>query len=183
MSIVLRRLPLNRVNISGRRGLFCFLLINALVLSTLMGCSSTQPRRQSDANNDHAVWQGRLGVVVEDSPPRQISAGFTLQGTPQAGQLDLSTPLGTTSASLDWTPQWVRWQHDGKTQYFENLSDLLTQALGTDLPIDCVFNWLDGVACDALGWQVDLSRYPQGKIAATRQTPLPHVTLRIQLDQ
>jgi hypothetical protein len=54
--------------------------------------------------------------------------------------------------------------------------------LGAELPTDCLFQWLNGTSCQAPGWQVDLSAFEQGKIAAVRTSPTPVVRLRIQLD-
>lgn len=151
-------------------------LVFASLSLILWGCQ-TPPTVESPPQ-----WQGRLAVNVDDASPHHFSANFMLWGDASQGELDLLTPLGTTSARLEWLPQRVSWQHDGRVQYFDRWQDLMQEALGAELPTACLFEWLTGRACQAHGWQVDLSRFEQGKIAAVRTDPTPRVSLRIQLD-
>ena len=63
-----------------------------------------------------------------------------------------------------------------------SLSELTEKTTGAALPIDALFQWLQGVQASAHGWQADLSSATQGVVTARRITPLPEVTLRIKLD-
>ena len=45
-----------------------------------------------------------------------------------------------------------------------------------------LFDWLQGRATAAAGWQVDLSRMEQGRLSARRHDPQPPAALRIVLD-
>ena len=65
----------------------------------LAACSTlTPPPRGGDA------IVGRLSVRVESDPPRSVAAAFELRGSPRAGELDLSTPLGSLMARARWSP-------------------------------------------------------------------------------
>jgi outer membrane lipoprotein LolB len=150
------------------------------LMAWLLSACSTAPRQAIDASTQ--TWQGRMGVLIETQPKQQMSATFALEGSAQAGQLDLFTPLGTTTATLQWSPTTANWLHDGRVDDFEDLPSLLQKVMGTDLPLDDLFHWMHGQATHADGWQVDLSNFEQGKIKAVRETPEPRVTLRIQLD-
>ena len=44
-----------------------------------------------------------MALRVESAPPQSFSAAFELQGSPEQGRLTLSTPLGTSLATLTWT--------------------------------------------------------------------------------
>jgi len=126
------------------------LLLAGLALALLGACA--QPPRPAGGAADH--WSGRLAVQVEDASAQSFSAGFELQGSPQAGELTLFNPLGNVMAQLQWRP---------------------------GLPIAALFGWLKGEAVQATGWQADLSALGQGRLTATRHTPAPQTILRVAL--
>ena len=111
-----------------------------------------------------------------------MSAAFLLRGNVREGELDLYSPLGTTLGALQWSPQSVQLTQSGSRHYFASLSELTEKTTGAALPIDALFQWLQGVQASAHGWQADLSSTTQGVVTARRTTPLPEVTLRIKLD-
>ena len=112
-----------------------------------------------------------------------MSASFLLRGDINNGELDLYSPLGTTVAALQWSPQFVQLNDGSKIQFFSSLAALTEKTTGAALPIDAIFSWLQGRDARATGWQADLSDMPQGALTARRTTPIPEVTLRIKLDQ
>lgn len=111
-----------------------------------------------------------------------MTAAFMLRGDVREGELDLYSPLGTTLGALQWSPQSVQLTQSGSRHYFASLSELTEKTTGAALPIDALFQWLQGVQASAHGWQADLSSATQGVVTARRITPLPEVTLRIKLD-
>jgi len=141
----------------------------------LAGCAT--PRR-----TDIPEWQGRISVQIQGEAPSSMSASFLLRGDINNGELDLYSPLGTTVAALQWSPQFVQLNDGSKIQFFSSLAALTEKTTGAALPIDAIFSWLQGRDARATGWQADLSDMPQGALTARRTTPTPEVTLRIKLD-
>ena len=154
-----------------------FWLCTATVL--LQACAT--PKR-IDLSGNEPQWSGRMSLVINGSPAQQMSASFALSGQATQGQLDFFSPLGSTSASLRWSPDQALWLHDGKTQTFSSLAELTDKATGTNLPVAALFDWLQGRNTQAPGWQADLTQIEQGKISARRTQPLPEVSLRLILD-
>lgn len=129
-----------------------------------------------------AQWSGRLALKVLSAPPQAFSADFELGGNPQSGLLAFFSPLGTTAAQLQWSPGMATLQADGETRQFNSLAELARQATGTELPVQALFDWLQGVATEVPGWQVDMSQLKEGRLQATRSDgDLPRVELRILL--
>lgn len=128
-------------------------------------------------------WSGRLGLTVVSDPPQSFSAGFALRGDPQAGELTLTSPLGNTLAVMQWQPGEALLRQGEQTQHFDSLDALAQQATGTPLPVAALFGWLRGQPQSVPGWQVDLSRVPDGRLFAQRLAPPPAAELRLVLDR
>ena len=154
------------------------------------------------------VLSGRLALrvaAVAGEASRSVSAAFELRGDSRAGSLGLSTPLGSMLAQARWSPVEVVLTTPRETRRFASLDALTREALGESVPIEAWFDWLRGrpwpgapsAPLDAastapsnppvpsfrqLGWRVDLAQFRAGTIAATRETPMPVVTVRIRLD-
>ncbi len=111
-----------------------------------------------------------------------FSAAFELQGNAQHGTLLLLTPLGSTAASVRWTAMSATLQSGTETREFPDLQALINHLLGTDIPVTALFAWLDGQPVEIDGWQVDLTRRPEGRITARRTTPMPTAELRLVLE-
>ena len=122
-------------------------------------------------------------MVVEGDAAQSFSAVFALEGTPERGELTLSTPLGTVLAALQWAPGRAVLQSPRGDQTADSLDTLLTAALGSAIPVPALFAWLQGDAATATGWQADLSGLDGGRLVAVRSQPLPRATLRIALDR
>jgi outer membrane lipoprotein LolB len=140
---------------------------------------------------------GRLAVRVDGAngaPPRSVSAGFELQGSSQAGRLNLSTPLGSVLAQARWAPGEVVLVTPQGERRFADLDALTGEVLGESLPVAALFDWLrgrpwsgapsapNGAGFEQLGWAVDLARFDEAWIVATRAAA-PAVTLRARLDR
>jgi outer membrane lipoprotein LolB len=133
-----------------------------------------------DAEAPH--WQGRLAVRATGDTPGNFSANFELRGTPNSGQLVLATSLGTTLARIQWEPGIATLDSGGKSQRFESLGALTLQAIGTDLPVVDLFDWLQGRPGAVDGWTAHLDQLPQGRLSARRSLPLPAMELKVVLD-
>lgn len=149
----------------------------------LMGCSA--PPLQTPQGFEGQTWSGRMGLQVQDplSQERSFSAAFQLQGSPTQGSLDVFSPLGSQIAQLQWQPGSATLQQGDRTTHSHSLEALLHQSLGTALPIQALFSWLQGQHANAAGWTVDLSRHTEGRITAQRISPPPQATLRVVLQQ
>lgn len=160
----------------------------------LLGACASAPRPEGD-------WTtGRLSVRVEAvesvpaQPERSYAAGFELRGSDTRGELRLFTPLGTQLAAARWSPtEAVLATADGE-RAFASLDEMALATLGERVPLAALPDWVAGrpwsgaanrrsaEGFEQLGWQVDLSRQADGRIAARRDAP-PVVTVRIQLDR
>ena len=154
----------------------------ALALScALLAAGCATPRMTPvDAN---AYWSGRMAIQVLKDPPESLSAGFELQGSALTGEMVLLSPIGTTLARLEWTPQGARLAQGQQQLESTSLQRLGARLTGTELPIAALFEWLAGRPAEAPGWQVDLSAHAQGRISAERREPSPGAVLRIALDR
>lgn len=158
----------------------------------LTGCASVGQQAPADT----ATLSGKLSVRVDatsTTPSRSESGNFELKGTPEAGQLNLSTPLGTVMAQARWAGQraWLA-TSQGETAY-PNLDSLTQEMLGESLPVAALFDWLRGrpwpgtahrttpSGFDQLGWSVDLARFSEGWVSAKR-AQAPAVLVRAKVD-
>ena len=147
----------------------------------LAGCAAPPPAAPTSGPAP-AYWRGRLALRLDTPEPTSYFASFELSGQAQAGELLLSTPLGTTLAQLRWAPQRALLTSDGRTRAFDSLDALATEATGTAIPIAALFQWLQGQPAAADGWQVDLSQLNEGRLQAHRARPAPAAELRLILE-
>jgi outer membrane lipoprotein LolB len=162
-----------------------------LAAALLSGCSTTRL-----GSNNTAWTTGRLWVRVAASAQRSaqsLSADFELRALADSGELRLTGPLGARLATAQWAPgQAVLLTPEGP-QRFDSLDALSRQALGENLPLAALPDWLksrpwpqapyannDG-GFEQLGWQVNLSKQTQGWIEA-RRAAAPEVLVRVKLD-
>jgi outer membrane lipoprotein LolB len=136
---------------------------------------------------------GRLAVRVEAAPPKSVSTQFELRGDAARGELTLTTALGTTLARARWQPGDVQLITPDGEQRFADLDALAQETLGERLPLGALFDWLRGrpwsgapstplpVGFEQLGWRVDVARYADGVVDASRAAA-PAVTVRARLD-
>lgn len=168
-------LPVTR----ARRQALQALTLGAVAL--LSGCATA--RKDSVAiDKERSSWTGRLGLTVASEPPQSFSAGFSLNGNAEAGELSLSSPLGSILATMLWQPGSAILNQGGKEQRFNSLEELITQASGTPIPVRALFSWLRGEAENVEGWQADLRSLPDGRLYAQRLQPLPTAELRLVFD-
>ena len=161
-----------------------------LAVAFLAGCASA-PRPAA------GTWtSGQLTLRVEPTAERSaqsLSASFDLQGSAERGELRLTSALGLQVAAASWGPGEAILTTSQGSARFDNLLELSRQALGEDVPLAALPDWLAGrpwagapsaalpAGFEQLGWRVDLARRAEGRVEARRATP-PAVTLRVRLD-
>ena len=154
------------------------------------------------------VYSGRLAVRTDAAPglpSRAVSGQFELSGNASSGQLILTSPIGTTVARARWSdprgsqgvPSRIELEADGATTHYATLEDMMQRAIGDQLPLAAMFDWLAGHpwpaapvqhgaadgSFDQLGWHVDLSQFAGNQlIAAQRPQPAPTLHVRVKLD-
>ena len=169
--------PLLRRN-SCQRIVFAALLLSLSLLTACMHAPRT-PAGSAQAE----LWSGRLSLQVHSEPVQSFSAGFELKGSPEKGELLLSSPLGNTLLAARWTPLEAVLEESGKTRIFSHIDALIEQSTGAALPVAALFDWLHGKPGQQQGWTADLGQLAQGRISAQRSKPLPRADLRIVLDK
>lgn len=176
-------------------------LLGAVLLASLAGCVTAPP----PLPNAPVPLQGRLALRVAeqgDQPAQVLSASFELTQLPDRGELRLMSPLGTIMAVARWQPDEVSLDTGSGPQRYPSLDALARQALGEDIPLAALPDWLAGrpwagapahsVGDEAdpskaqhftqLEWTVDARRLrSEGQIEARRARP-PGVWLRVRLD-
>lgn len=150
--------------------------VGMLLALWLAGCAAPQ---QAPAPGELA-WNGRLALSVASEPPQSFSAGFDLHGSPQSGELLLATPLGTTLATITWSPGQAEMTQGNRTTRRASLDELGTDlGGGTAVPVAALFAWLQGQPVQVNGWTADLSHHADGRVTARRLHPLPAAELRL----
>jgi outer membrane lipoprotein LolB len=163
----------------------------------LAACATVAPPAEAPSGD---ILSGRLAVNVAATPQssgRSLSAMFELQGDARVGRLNLSTPLGSMLAQARWAPGNVVLATPQGERRFDDLDGLTREVLGESLPLAALFDWLRGrpwpgtashplaapagAGFEQLGWVVDLARFDQSVVAASRDRA-PAVTVRAKLD-
>lgn len=164
------------------------LLTAALALS---GCAQL-PRTAAPATTESRLG-GRISVTIAGDVHNRGTGGaasFELFGGPQAGRLELTSPLGSLVARASWQPGQATLQTPNDERRFDNLDALTREMLGEPVPVAALFDWLQARPWPAaphektangfeqLGWRIE-PRLPS--LVATRLAA-PVVTLRAKLE-
>lgn len=162
-----------------------------MATTVLAGCATRQP---PPPGGD--LLTGRLILQIGASgsqPPRQWSAGFELRGSARAGELDLTSPLGTVVAQARWQPGQAELLQGLESMRFEGLAELSRQLLGEAVPLEALFDWLRGRPAPQAphqltssgfvqqGWNIEITGLAEGLFIA-RRTSEPAITLRARLE-
>ncbi|MCA0174686.1 MAG: outer membrane lipoprotein LolB [Proteobacteria bacterium] len=166
-------------------------LAAALAAALLSACATLPPMAPGEG------WQGRLAVRVaatEAQPAESFSASFELRGDGDAGELVLTTPLGTRAGVARWSPAGAELDDGQGARRYATLDALARDVFKQDLPLAALPSWLagrpwpaapalaTGQGFDQLGWAVDLTRHAEGELRATRAAP-PALSLSVRLDR
>lgn len=163
----------------------------ALLLAlALAGCAQLP---QSQPIPNEARLSGRLSVTVAGNAHSRGTGGaasFELFGGPQAGRLELTSPLGSLVARASWQPGSVTLQTPNDERNFDDLDALTRELLGEPVPVAALFDWLSArpwpaaphqktaAGFEQLGWRIE-PKLPA--LVATRLAE-PTVTLRARLE-
>lgn len=164
--------------LARRQATHALLLVAALFVG---GCASIGGDSKT-FDTERTSWSGRMGLNIASEPPQSFSAGFSLSGNAQTGELSLTSPLGSTLAVMRWQPGIATLSQGDKDQHYGSLDELVTQAIGAPIPVRAMFAWLRGENAAVAGWHADLSRLDSGRLIAQRLQPLPTAELRLVLD-
>ena len=164
----------------------------ALLLAlALAGCAQLQKAPATDTTQ--ARLSGRISVTVAGNVHNRGTGGaasFELFGGPEAGRLELTSPLGALVARANWRPGLVTLQTPNDERRFDDLDALTRELLGEPVPVAALFDWLKARPWPAaphkampggfeqLGWRIE-PKLPA--LVATRLAE-PTVTLRAKLD-
>ena len=174
-------------------------IVRASLVAAAVALAACTTIPQSPPSAPRETLSGRLSIRVDAdgaTPARTLTAAFELNGSPRAGRLDLSTPLGSILAQARWSPGEVVLATPRGESNFTDLDALTRQALGESVPVPALFDWLQGRPWPGapstpapagpgfaqLGWAVDLERFDDALVTARRDSP-PPVTVRIKLDR
>lgn len=163
-----------------------------LVLAVaLAGCAQLQ--KTPPAATQEARLAGRISVTVAGNAHQRGTGGaasFELFGGPEAGRLELTSPLGALVARARWTPGGAVLETPSEQRRFGNLDALTRELLGEAVPVAALFDWLQARPWPAaphqrtaegfeqLGWRIE-PRLPS--LVAIRLAD-PVVTLRARLE-
>ncbi|MDE2396849.1 MAG: outer membrane lipoprotein LolB [Burkholderiales bacterium] len=174
---------------AGRRAALAALTGLALALAS--GCA-TRPTAEPG-------WiSGKLALRVDataSEAAQSLSTDFDLRGDAQAGELRLSTPLGTVIALARWAPGRASLQTSDGEKPFADLDALAQETLGVAVPLRALPDWLHGQpwsgapstpegrgVFEQLGWRIDVARYGEGWLEVSRAAA-PAVRLRARLEK
>jgi outer membrane lipoprotein LolB len=164
----------------------------ALLALALAGCTQL-PKTAPSADTVASRLSGRISVNVAGDVHHRGTGGaasFELFGGPQAGQLELTTPLGSLVARATWAPGQVTLQTPQEERRFETLDDLTRDLLGEAVPVAALFDWLQArpwpaaphtktaTGFEQLGWRIE----PKLPALVATRLAAPVVTLRARLD-
>ena len=163
-----------------------------LTLALALGGCAQLPRSPVPATAESRL-SGRISVTIAGDVHNRGTGGaasFELFGGPQAGRLELTSPLGSLVARASWQPGQATLQTPNDERRFDNLDALTRELLGEAIPVAALFDWLQARPWPAaphektangfeqLGWRIE-PRLPS--LVATRLAA-PVVTLRAKLE-
>lgn len=145
---------------------------------------------------------GRLSVRVEPEPgadaqpPKAFSGSFEFSGRAEAGQLSLTSPLGSIVAMASWSPGQAELRTGGDRRLFADTTEMAQQSLGYALSLPALIHWINGrpdpaspsqplpaprSGFEQAGWAVDLAERERGVIRISREWPRV-VRVQVRLD-
>jgi outer membrane lipoprotein LolB len=161
----------------GRRGL---LAAGAAALLVASGCAQLPGQRPAQGSDS---WSGRMSLRIDSQPVQTFSALFDLRGSPDAGELSLTSPIGSTLAQLHWAPGEALLKNGSEVRRFDSVDALIEAATGAAIPVGALFAWLAGRNEPVPGWRPDLAQVANGRLQATREAPGPTADLRIVFER
>ncbi|MES2249253.1 MAG: lipoprotein insertase outer membrane protein LolB [Pseudomonadota bacterium] len=152
------------------------------LLLWLTGCAQLSSGSRATSERS-ASWSGRMSLRIDSDPVQTFAALFELRGSAEAGDLTLTTPIGSTLAQLRWAPGEALLKNGSDTRRYDSVDALIEAATGAAIPVGALFGWLDGRADPVPGWRADLGQLSNGRLQATRESPAPRADLRIVFER
>jgi outer membrane lipoprotein LolB len=164
----------------------------AAVLALALAACAQLPPTPPTASSESRL-SGRISVTVAGDVHNRGTGGaasFELFGGPQAGRLELTSPLGALVARASWQPGRVMLQTPNDERRFDDLDALTRELLGEPVPVTALFDWLQARPWPAapykkteggfeqLGWRIE----PKLPSLVAIRLAAPTVTLRAKLD-
>ena len=149
----------------------------------IAGCAQSTGPGGRFPLNQAANWGGRLSLRIDSEPVQSFAALFELHGQPEAGELNLTSPPGSTLALLRWPPGEAVLRNGNETRRYDSVDALLEAATGAAIPIAALFDGLAGRDQPVPGWRADLNNIATGRLQARRESPLPTAELRIVFER
>ncbi|MDH6591218.1 outer membrane lipoprotein LolB [Variovorax sp. TBS-050B] len=162
----------------GRRGILA--AGGAALLLLASGCAQLPAGARPEGS---AAWSGRMSLRIDSQPVQTFSALFELRGSPEAGELSLTSPIGSTLAQLHWAPGEALLKNGSEVRRFDSVDALIEAATGAAIPVAALFGWLAGRNDPVPGWRPDLGQVASGRLQATREAPSPTADLRIVFER
>lgn len=159
----------------------------------LAGCAQLPKTPTDGATAAQARLGGRISVSVAGDVHNRGTGGaasFELFGGPEAGRLELTSPLGPLLARASWQPGRATLQTPDGERQFDDLDALTRELLGEAVPVAALFDWLQARPWPAaphqktangfeqLGWRIE----PKLPALVATRLAAPVVTLRAKLD-
>lgn len=122
--------------------------------ATVAGCATAPANRATvGAYRETIDLSGRLLVNYrKDGSPQSVNGHFDWAQRPGRVDVSLASPLGQTMAQISVTPQEATLTLANQPPRVASDIDTLTfQALGWELPVSALRDWLQGYATDAQG--------------------------------
>ncbi|MGJ7530426.1 lipoprotein insertase outer membrane protein LolB [Variovorax sp. GB1P17] len=163
---------------NGRRAV---LSMGAAAFLLMAGCAQLSGGSSTPKTSDS--WSGRMSLRIETEPVQTFAALFELRGSAEAGDLTLTTPIGSTLAQLHWTPGEALLKDGNNTRRFDSVDALVEAATGAAIPVGALFGWLEGRNEPVPGWKPDLAQLGSGRLQAVRESPGPRADLRIVFER
>ena len=157
------------------------LAAGAAALLLASGCAQLPGSTRAQGTAD--AWSGRMSLRIDSQPVQTFSALFELRGSPETGELSLTSPIGSTLAQLHWAPGEALLKNGSEVRRYESVDALIEAATGAAIPVGALFGWLAGRDDRVPGWRPDLAQIANGRLQATRENPGPTADLRIVFER
>jgi outer membrane lipoprotein LolB len=157
------------------------LVAGGVALLSMAGCAQLTGGSSAPRSSDS--WSGRMSLRIDSQPVQTFSALFELRGSPEAGELSLTSPIGSTLAQLHWSPGEALLKNGSEVRRFDSVDALIEAATGAAIPVGALFGWLAGRDDRVPGWRPDLAQVANGRLQATRENPGPTADLRIVFER
>jgi len=157
------------------------LAAGAAALLLASGCAQLPGSTRAQGTAD--AWSGRMSLRIDSQPVQTFSALFELRGSPETGELSLTSPIGSTLAQLHWAPGEALLKNGSEVRRYESVDALIEAATGAAIPVGALFGWLVGRDEAVPGWRPNLEQVANGRLQATREAPSPTADLRIVFER